>query len=254
LLTPQEVTSSEFEKALFGGYDIPSVDRFLNQLTQDYSALYRENGILKSKMKVLVDKVEEYRSTEDAMRMALLQAERTAKEITDAAEARRSGLDDEVAQTREALEAKMEAEFSQRREEIRAELAAEEAALTRAKRETAEYLEKLKAAMAAYAENLRHVYDFVEPLPPAEPEPAPEAPAAEPAPTEPEPEAPENRQEVSQDTVENIAEIINRAFSSMDAAEKPAEPPQDVDSTITRLPDIDFDNLQFGNYDPTKKS
>ena len=252
MLTPQEVTSSEFEKALFGGYDIPSVDKFLNQLTQDYTALYRENGILKNKMKVLVDKVEEYRSTEDAMRMALLQAERIAKEITDAAEARRSGLDDEVAQTREALAAQMEAEFSQRREEIRAELAAEEAALNRAKRETAEYLEKLKSAMAAYAESLRHVYDFVEPLPPAEPDPA-EAPA-EPAAPEAVPEAPETKQEVSQDTVENIAEIINRAFSSTEAAEKPAEEVQDVDSTITRLPDIDFENLQFGNYDPAKKN
>ena len=87
MLTPQEVSSSEFEKAVFGGYDTASVDKFLTQVTQDYSALYRENGILKNKMKVLVDKVEEYRSTEDAMRMALLQAERTAKEMLTAAEA-----------------------------------------------------------------------------------------------------------------------------------------------------------------------
>ena len=41
------------------------VDEFLDQLTEDYTALYKENAVLKSKMKVLVDKVEGYRATED---------------------------------------------------------------------------------------------------------------------------------------------------------------------------------------------
>ena len=59
-------------KAVFGGYDMSAVDDFLETLTTDYAALYKENAILKSKIKVLVEKVEEYRSTDDAMRMALL--------------------------------------------------------------------------------------------------------------------------------------------------------------------------------------
>ena len=103
MLTPQEVTNSVFEKALLGGYDTASVDKFMAQLTQDYSALYRENGILKTKMKVLVDKVEDYRSTEDSMRMALLQAEKTAKEIVEAAEAKRDSIETEVAEKQEEL-------------------------------------------------------------------------------------------------------------------------------------------------------
>ena len=84
MLTPQEVTNSVFEKALLGGYDTASVDKFMAQLTQDYSALYRENGILKAKMKVLVDKVEEYRSTEDAMRKALHSAQKMADQLIQA--------------------------------------------------------------------------------------------------------------------------------------------------------------------------
>ena len=177
MLTPQEVTNSVFEKAVFGGYDTASVDKFMAQLTQDYSALYRENGILKNKMKVLVDKVEEYRSTEDAMRMALLQAERTAKEITDAAEAQRDSIQADVEQKKNELLRQAEAEAEERRAEIRKSLATEEAALLNAKRATAEYLDKLKAAMATYAETVNRVYDFVEPLPP-QPE---QAPAPEPA-------------------------------------------------------------------------
>ena len=66
MLTPQEVSERAFQKASFGGYNMAQVDEFLDILTGDYSALYNENAVLKNKMKVLVEKVEEYRNTEDA--------------------------------------------------------------------------------------------------------------------------------------------------------------------------------------------
>ena len=69
MLTPQEVKSRAFQRASFGGYNMGQVDEFLDILTEDYTALYNDNAVLKSKMKVLVDKVEEYRSTEEAMRI-----------------------------------------------------------------------------------------------------------------------------------------------------------------------------------------
>ena len=58
MLTPQEVSEHAFAKAGFGGYNMAMVDEFLDQLTEDYTTLYKENAALKSKMKVLVDKVE----------------------------------------------------------------------------------------------------------------------------------------------------------------------------------------------------
>ena len=67
MLTPQEVSEHAFAKASFGGYNMAMVDEFLDVLTADYTTLYKENATLKAKMKVLVDKVEEYRSTEEAM-------------------------------------------------------------------------------------------------------------------------------------------------------------------------------------------
>ena len=69
MLTPQEAESHVFPKASFGGYNMLQVDAFLDSLIEDYRTLYQENASLKSKMKVLVEKVEEYRATEDAMRM-----------------------------------------------------------------------------------------------------------------------------------------------------------------------------------------
>ena len=62
------------------------VDEFLDELTDDYTSLYKENAALKAKLKVLVDKVEEYRATEDSMRAALLTAQRMANTMVEEAE------------------------------------------------------------------------------------------------------------------------------------------------------------------------
>ncbi len=56
MLTPQDIRDKQFVKAVFGGYDMSTVDDFLEELTEDYAALYKENAILKSKIKVLVER------------------------------------------------------------------------------------------------------------------------------------------------------------------------------------------------------
>ena len=70
MLTPQEVTDKKFKQAFVGGYDMSAVDDFLEALTEDYGKLYKENAVLKNKMKVLVDKLEEYRSNDASLRQA----------------------------------------------------------------------------------------------------------------------------------------------------------------------------------------
>ena len=64
MFTPQEIEQISFGRATFGGYEMRAVDEFLEPLTEDYITLYKENALLKSKMKVLVGKLEEYRSNE----------------------------------------------------------------------------------------------------------------------------------------------------------------------------------------------
>ena len=81
MFTPQEVSEHAFAKASFGGYNMAMVDEFLDQLTADYTALYKENASLKAKMKVLADSLEEYRATEKGMRRALLAAQQAADEM-----------------------------------------------------------------------------------------------------------------------------------------------------------------------------
>lgn len=92
MLKPQEVSTHVFTKALFRGYNMAAVDEFLDSVAEDYSTIYQENTTLKSKLKAMADKVEEYRATEEAMRSALLAAQRTAEGIIQDAEARRDEI------------------------------------------------------------------------------------------------------------------------------------------------------------------
>ena len=92
MLTPQEVSSHAFTKGFMGGYNMAMVYEFLDAPTDDYTALYKENAALKAKMKVLVEKVEDYRATEDSMRATLLTAQKMADSIVREAEARRDNL------------------------------------------------------------------------------------------------------------------------------------------------------------------
>ena len=87
MFTPQQLEQVSFNRATFGGYDMQAVDEFLEPLMEDYVTLYKENALLKSKMKVLVSKVEEYRATEDAMRSALLAAQKMAATMVEDAKA-----------------------------------------------------------------------------------------------------------------------------------------------------------------------
>ena len=86
MFTPQQIDQISFSRATFGGYDMQQVDEFLEPLTEDYVALYKENALLKSKMRVLVGKLEEYRKNEAAMKEAAANAQRAADKMIREAE------------------------------------------------------------------------------------------------------------------------------------------------------------------------
>ena len=88
MFTPQEIQEQTFSKAVFGGYDMQQVDEFLEPLTEDYITLYKENAVLKSKMKILVEKLEEYRAQESAMKKAMANAQATCDQMIAEAQAK----------------------------------------------------------------------------------------------------------------------------------------------------------------------
>ena len=133
MLTPQEVSGRAFSKAAFGGYNMAMVDEFLDEVTDDYTALYKENAALKAKLKVLVDKVEEYRATEDSMRAALLTAQRMANTMVEEAEEKKKSM---LAGAEDEARAKIGA--------LQGEIELEQRKLNAAKAATADFLQKMR--------------------------------------------------------------------------------------------------------------
>lgn len=94
MTTPQEIREKSFDKArsMFGGYDMATIDEYLDELANDFEALQKENIVLKSKMKVLVDKIEEYRTNESALNQAILSAQKLSVQIENDARARSANI------------------------------------------------------------------------------------------------------------------------------------------------------------------
>ena len=134
MLTVQEIQAMSFEKAVFGGYDMKGVDEFVEKITETIAALQKENAALKSKMKVLVDKIEEYRSVEDGMRRALVSAQNIAQETLEKSKTEAEQL---------LTTARTEAET--RIENYRIQIANESKRLEEAKAKNAEFVAQLSA-------------------------------------------------------------------------------------------------------------
>lgn len=207
MLTPQEVAQHAFTKATFGGYTMSMVDEFLDTLTEDYTALYKENAVLKSKMKVLVDKIEEYRTTEEAMRSALLTAQKMANALVAEAEEKKAQLLREAENIAKA-----------RTLELHREIAGEEARLAAARRATAEFTAQLR-------EMLAHEIGFLDSLPELELSAEASAPAAAAAPA---------ADQVAQ-TVKAIESSMQKLMEEAQAEPEPEpEPPSEEDLADTK--------------------
>lgn len=133
MITAQDIREKTFEKARIGGYDMASVDDFLEELADDITASQKENAVLKSKMKVLVDKIEEYRANEEALNMAVLSAQKLAVQIESEARTRAANM---LADAEKQVKATVGS--------IEERAQAEEKRLETAKAATAQFLETVR--------------------------------------------------------------------------------------------------------------
>ena len=252
MFTPQEIQEQTFSKAVFGGYDMQQVDDFLEPLTEDYIMLYKENSVLKSKMKVLVEKLEEYRGQEAAMKQQMAQAQsRSATIVAGAETTLRSQSDD-----------------------LKKELAEEQTRLDDAKKTALNFIDVIEQDIKGHLELLEKLksrdltlsapqvmpqqkvvrekpYDWQADQPSAPVQPVvPEAPAQPIAPAVAMPT----------ESAESIAEAISENMEKLVGADpKPETPPapvsgqkQNTHSLRMDSATIKFTDLQFGkNYDPT---
>lgn len=148
MFTPQEIQelSGSLEKAVFGGYSMSSVEELLTPLMQDYASLYKENAVLKSKMKVLVDRLEEYRKQEEGINRALLAAQKTADELISEAERKSAKM---IAETEQKLR--------QRSQELKDEVAAETERVAMAKQAAAKFIVEIEDRVQSQLSQLENI-------------------------------------------------------------------------------------------------
>ena len=194
MITAQDIREKGFERARMGGYDMASVDDFLEELADDVAATQKENAVLKSKMKVLVDKIEEYRSNEEALNAAILSAQKLAVQIES--EARQRAADT-------IAEAEKKAQETLGSISSRAD--AEEKRLADAKAAAAKFIEAAKALCHTQLGKLDKIADEMgveEPAPAAAP-----APAEEPVPVE----------ESAQPSIDDAVSAIEKSAARLQA-------------------------------------
>ena len=134
MITAQDIHEKTFATVRINGYDKPSVDDFLDELAEEIGAAQKENAVLKSKMKVLVDKIEEYRANEEALNLAILSAQKLAVQIESEARQRAAAM---IEDAERQVKAKVGA--------IEEQTAAEERRLADAQAATKLFLDKAKA-------------------------------------------------------------------------------------------------------------
>ncbi|MBR5512796.1 MAG: DivIVA domain-containing protein [Ruminococcus sp.] len=142
MITSKDVRNKRFEKVAFG-FKQEEVDEFLAQLEAELDEMERERQEANNKIQILADKVREYMKDEEALKDALLGAQKQghlvineatakAEEIIAAAQAKAAELEDEaVRQHAEAME------------KNRQEIAKEKDSLTEARRQVAEFKKNL---------------------------------------------------------------------------------------------------------------
>ena len=219
MFTPQQIEQISFGKATFGGYNMQDVDEFLEPLTEDYVTLYKENALLKSKMRVLVSKLEEYKNNEAAMKDAIVTAQKTCDKMVREAEAKCTQM---------LSDANVAAAENTRNAD--ALVAAEAARVEEAKRVAAAKIDELEDQLRSCLQALDRIKEANRP-----------APAAAPFDFE--------RNESKAQTADDVAmEISANLEALVGIAEEPApkpEPFHPVSDTTSK-----FTNLQFGrNYD-----
>lgn len=226
MFTPQQIDQIAFNRVPFGGYDMQAVDEFLEPLTEDYITLYKENALLKSKMRVLVGKLEEYRKNEASMKDAIVNAQKTCDLMVKEAEAKCTQMlvDANAAAAENAKNAD-------------ALIAAENARVEDAKKAATAKIEEIQEEIRACIQALDRIKEANRPI----------IATASAAPYDFERDS--QKEAATAAVADEIAQNLEALVGTAEETAPKAEPKHPTNDTSSK-----FNNLQFGrNYDPNNK-
>ena len=168
MLKPSMIRGKTFE-TVKNGYDPDAVNSFLAEMADSVSELITENADNEEKIIKLVEKINEYRADEDAIRIALVSAQKESARVISEAQAKSEEMIDsaKTEQVRIAEQSASECERIIKEHKDRcAELIRENTESTQAKvlairrayEEEKEAYEKLKAEITYFKSDLTELY------------------------------------------------------------------------------------------------
>ncbi len=157
MLSSRDIREYSIEKAVFGGYDAKSVDSLLDQAADDMEALEKENAELRAKLKVLVDKVEEYRRVESGIRQALTTAQNVAEQTTKKAKEESEQTLSTARQQAEKMKADASAQCEALIRQYQIQASQEQARLRLAQHECAAFINKMTQMFREESERIAEI-------------------------------------------------------------------------------------------------
>jgi cell division initiation protein len=91
MLTPQDIENKVFKRSL-RGYSVEDVESFLQEISESYEKLYKENLVANDRIAMLSDAVRQYKSMEDTLQSALSVAEQDGNDMRKLAHTQAEGI------------------------------------------------------------------------------------------------------------------------------------------------------------------
>lgn len=278
-----------FEKAAFG-YRTEEVDRYIEQQNAQIRSLEAEKADLLGKMKILAEKINEYRQEESNLKDALLGAQKMGNSIINEAKSKADRMVSDAKNRSERMLLDAQRTTDEAIGSIRAQVEHEKLTLAKMQKEVADFKAKLLSLYKVHLNALNSLPDMEEeyealynarvrapyvqpetsPAPAADPVPqvtepveqeTPQVTAPQPmeetaAPVQPEPEtsAPEAQPAPAPSEEESATVRFDKAVKAAQAAKTKEEPPvTTVNRPAHKLSfEEKFGDLKFGKNNPTR--
>lgn len=221
MLSAKDINNKKFEQTR-PGYKPEEVDDFLREIALQITQMQKDKEEVEKKIEVLVESVREYKKDEDALKDALIGAQKQGRAV--------------IQEARENAD-KIIADAHVKADEIigntRVQLEKEKHCLARMQQEVSEFKSNLLAMYKAHLEQITAIPDF------EEDEEEEETPVQEVKPEQPAAAAPQPQQKAEPDNME-----ATRVMDSTLRREKQAQAFPFSDSTSSS--ENKFGNLKFG--------
>ena len=146
MITAMEINTKRFEQAK-PGYKPEEVDEFLNQIADQISTMTKEKEDTEKKIEVLVESIRRYKADEEALKDAMIGAQKQARAVMEEAKGKADAI---------IYEAQQKAEQIISAANVKADEIIGSTAV-RAKKEQ-ETLEKMQTAVTEFKSNLLSMY------------------------------------------------------------------------------------------------